>query len=156
MNRQKEEALLAAWIDMSMNIRGNRLLSRLSFNEIVVCSILYRSRNDGDGMLTATDLCNRTKLLKSQLNKVLNEMEKKGLIERIRSVEDKRKIFLKMREENLSVYLEEHEKVMNIVHRISLSMGEGKVQTLTSLIVEVVELMEQYMADEKMGDCEEV
>lgn len=139
-----EEALLYAWMDMAMNIRGNRLLTGLSFNEIVVCSMLYRSMKNGNGMLTATDLGERTKLLKSQLNKLLNLMEEKGLIERIRSKEDKRKVFLKLREEKLSVYLKEHEKVMAIVHHICEAMGEEKTKLLTSLLVEVVELVDEY------------
>ena len=55
-----EEALLGAWMDMALNIRGNRLVTCLSFNEIVVCSILYRSRQAGAEMITATDLGKRT------------------------------------------------------------------------------------------------
>ena len=43
MDRQIEEELLSAWMSMSLNIRGNRLLTSLSFNEIVVCSFLYRN-----------------------------------------------------------------------------------------------------------------
>ena len=149
MDRQIEEELLSAWMSMSLNIRGNRLLTSLSFNEIVVCSFLYRNMRSGGELLTATDLCNQTKLLKSQLNKVLNDMEKKGLVERIRSVEDKRKLYLRLREEKLSVYLEEHAKVMHIVHRVCDSLGDEKVQTFTGLIWETLGIMEQYAAEDK-------
>lgn len=142
MNTQIEEELLSAWMSMSLNIRGNRLLTSLSFNEIVVCSFLYRNMKEGEELLTATDLCSQTKLLKSQLNKVLNEMEKKGLVERIRSKEDKRKVFLKLREEKISVYLEEHKKVMQIVHRVCDALGEEKTGLLTELIWETLEVME--------------
>lgn len=144
MDTGTEEALLSAWMDMAMNIRGNRLLTGLSFNEIVVCSILYRAMKEGSEMLTATDLGNHTKLLKSQLNKVLNLMEDRGLIERIRSDKDKRKIFLKLREEKLSVYLEEHDKVMAIVHHVCVALGEEQVKVLTGLLVEVVDLVDKY------------
>ena len=143
MDRYIEEALLSAWMDMALNIRGNRLVTGLSFNEIVVCSILYRSMKEGNEMLTATDLGNRTKLLKSQLNKVLTVMEEKGLIERIRSDKDKRKVYLKLREEKLSVYLKEHEKVMGIVHQVCTTLGEEKVKTLTGLLVEAVEVVDK-------------
>lgn len=138
MDKIMEEKLLGAWMDMALHIRGNRIVSGLSFNEIVVCSMLYRSRQDGNGMLTATDLGNRTKLLKSQLNKVLTIMEEKGLIERIRSEKDRRKVYLKLREEKLSVYLEEHEKVMVIVHQVCVSLGEEKVRLLSELLLEAV------------------
>lgn len=149
MKKQIEEELLSAWMSMSLNIRGNRLLSGLSFNEIVVCSFLYRNMQMQDELLTATDLCNQTKLLKSQLNKVLNEMEKKGLIVRIRSAEDKRKIYLKLREEKLSVYLEEHERVMEIVHGVCASLGEEKVRTFTELIWETLGILGEPVKNQK-------
>lgn len=142
MDKNVEEALLGAWMDMAMNIRGNRIVTGLSFNEIVVCSILYRSMQTGVGMLTATDLGKRTKLLKSQLNKVLTAMEDKGLIERTRSEQDKRKVYLKLREEMLPVYLGEHEKVMTIVHSVCMTLGEEKVRNLTELLVEAVEAVD--------------
>lgn len=144
MDKIMEEKLLGAWMDMALHIRGNRIVSGLSFNEIVVCSMLYRSRQDGNGMLTATDLGNRTKLLKSQLNKVLTIMEEKGLIERIRSEKDRRKVYLKLREEKLSVYLEEHEKVMVIVHQVCVSLGEEKVRLLSELLLEAVAAVDKF------------
>ena len=144
MDRRVEEALLGAWMDMALHIRGNRIVTGLSFNEIVVCSMLYRSMQEGVGMLTATDLGSRTKLLKSQLNKVLTLMEEKGLIERIRSEKDKRKIYLKLQEESLSVYLEEHEKVMVIVHQVCVSLGEEKARMLSELFLEAVAVVDRY------------
>ena len=36
-----KEELLYAWIKMSVSIRGNRILSERSFNESVICSMLY-------------------------------------------------------------------------------------------------------------------
>ena len=144
MDKKVEETLLGAWMDMALHIRGNRLVTSLSFNEIVVCSMLYRNMQEGVGMLTATDLGNRTKLLKSQLNKVLTVMEEKGLIERIRSEEDKRKIYLKLREERLSVYLEEHEKVMLIVHQVCTSLGEEKTRVLSELLLEAVAAVDKF------------
>ena len=74
MNTQIEEELLSAWMSMSLNIRGNRLLTSLSFNEIVVCSFLYRNMKEGEELLTATDLCSQTKLLKSHLRPYSTEI----------------------------------------------------------------------------------
>ena len=142
MDKNIEEALLGAWMDMASNIRGNRLVTGLSFNEIVVCSFLYRSRAS-ERELTATDLGSRTKLLKSQLNKVLTMMEEKGLIERVRSEKDKRRLYIRLREEKLSVYLKEHEKVMEIVHQVCLTLGEEKVKALTELLMEAVEVVDK-------------
>ncbi len=78
------EQLLQAWLDMSLCVRSNRVLEELSFNEISVCNIILRGENDNT-VPTATELCEKTKLLKSQMNKILDGMEKKGIIERVRS-----------------------------------------------------------------------
>ena len=147
MDSRVKDALLNAWMSMALNIRGNRILSNLSFNEIVVCSILYRNMQEDKPMLTATDLCNDMKLLKSQLNRELNLLEERGLIERIRSDKDKRKVFIKLREDNLSVYLEEHEKVMYIVHNICMMLGEEKAKELTKLLHQAVDIVNKCRAE---------
>ncbi len=137
-----EEELLSAWMKMALNIRGDRIVNGLSFNEIVVCSILYRSKEAGVDMMTATDLVHQTRFLKSQLNKVLNLMEEKELIERSRGKEDKRKVYIKLREEKLSVYLNEHEKVMEIVRAVCMGLGEEKARMLAGLLEETVGIVE--------------
>ena len=71
-----QEALLQAWMQMSVCIRGNRLLSSLSFNEIMLCGMLYRRKNAGLPPLSATELGEEMRLLKSQMNHILTSMEK--------------------------------------------------------------------------------
>ena len=83
---QMQEALLQAWMAMEVCIRGNRLLSDLSMNEMLICNTLYARRQGAP--VTATELCAKTQLLKSQMNRVLNQMEFQGLIRRERSSSD--------------------------------------------------------------------
>ncbi|MBR4606702.1 MAG: MarR family transcriptional regulator [Lachnospiraceae bacterium] len=98
------EDLLGAWMAMSIGIKGNRILKALSFNEMVICRLLYRAGQEGRE-ITATDLCHETRLLKSQVNKVLSDLEEKGLLYRHRDSADKRRVFLKMTEEQKGIYL---------------------------------------------------
>ena len=138
MNTELKEDLLSAWMDMELNIRGNRLVQSLSFNEIIICNILHRSKNH----LTATDLQNSTKLLKSQINKTLTLMEKKELISRVRCASDKRKIFITLRSDKLEIYLNEHENVMKIVGHICDTLGEEKAKQMTLLMHETVKAVQ--------------
>ena len=138
-----QEELLYAWIEMSVSIRGNRLLSALSFNEIMICGLIYRQSEIG-GMLTATDLCEQTRLLKSQVNRILNSMEEKGMIERIRSTEDKRKVYIRLKEESVEKYLSEHARVMKIMDTFLQEMGEEKMEQLTALIKEAIRIVDRY------------
>lgn len=144
-----QENLLRAWIDMVTCIRANRIVSKMSFNEILICNILFRQQKSGDEMLTATDLCGQTKLLKSQINKILTAMEKKGLIERIRSTKDKRKMYIRLSEKELSCYLKEHQRIMNLFDQIVDTLGEEKTTELIEMMNISVEIARQFQEEEK-------
>lgn len=130
----RQEELLQAWIDMSLRIRGNRLVSGFSFNEIIICRILYEQQQKGGQPVTATELCRRMQLLKSQINKILTSMEKQELIERIRSEEDKRKIEIRLKPGAEQVYLDAHERILKIMSHVCHQLGEYQSGQLTVLL----------------------
>lgn len=134
----QKEALLQAWIDMSLRIRGNRLVSGLSFNEIVICRILYERQQQNAVPVTATELCQRMQLLKSQVNKLLTTMERKGLIERVRSETDRRKIEVRLYPGADQVYLTAHEGILKIMAYVCAKLGEESSEQLTRLLHEAV------------------
>ena len=87
------EELLAAWLKLSSVVNNERIVSTIPFNEAHVCNLLYRRRLEApNDYLTATDLCGKTRILKSQMNKVLASLERRGLIERFRARDDRRKL----------------------------------------------------------------
>lgn len=133
--------LLDAWMRMSVGIRGNRILKKLSFNEMLICGIVYRAEL-AKIPVTATDICSRSRLLKSQVNKLLGDMEGKGLIIRQRDTADKRRILITMASGNLDIYLSEHERVMKIVSWICRELGGEETALLTEKMNKVVSLMD--------------
>lgn len=133
MDKTREE-LLRAWMGMGAYIRGNRLLEDLSMNEMLVCNALYRQREAGGPPVTATELCQQTQLLKSQMNHILTSMESRGLIERSRSQEDRRVVYVRLREAALPRYQREHENVLGILEAITDALGEDGTRQLTALI----------------------
>jgi len=139
---QHTEDLLQAWINMSVMIRGNRMVSNFSFNEIVVCRILFSRLSDGEPV-TASELCQRMQLLKSQINKILTSMESRGYVERRRSETDKRKIEIHLTESAIAVYEQEHERILSIIRHVEESLGDEQARTLTCLLNQTVEAIEQ-------------
>lgn len=131
---RRQEELLQAWIDMSLRIRGNRLVSGFSFNEIIICRILYEQQQMGGRPVTATELCQRMQLLKSQINKILTSMEKQGLIERVRSEEDKRKIEIRLKTGAEQIYLDAHERILKIMSHVCCQLGDYQSGQLTVLL----------------------
>ena len=76
--------------------------------------------------VTATDLCNYMRMQKSQMNRTLTSMEKKGLITRIRSEQDTRKIYITLNDSMIRIYKKQHEKILKIVDELFDKIGYEK------------------------------
>ena len=124
------ENLLNAWLRLSTSINNPRIVSEMTYNESLVCNILY---NHSESEITATDLCNATKMLKSQMNRTLNQLEKKNLITKERSSTDKRQIYIYMNIEQAKSYEIQHQQVLNIINLIINKLGKEKAQDAVEL-----------------------
>ena len=142
--RRAQEELLYAWMQMSVCIRGNRILSNLSFNEIMLCGLLYRQQEAGAPPLTATELGEQMRLLKSQINHILTTMGKNGLIERTRGTEDRRVIHVHLLEKGRLLYEQEHSRVLDIVQLVQDELGTENAQQLTALIAKATAVVNSY------------
>lgn len=140
MSKELHENLLSAWLRLSTGVRNDRLVQSMSFNEICICNILYRS---GKNEITASDICDKTGMLKSQVNKVLTDMESSGMISRISSKEDKRKTLLMLTKQGEAKYLKEHENVMLIFSSLEKSMGAEKLKVSTEIFNELADAMSE-------------
>lgn len=145
--QQLNEVLLGAWLKISTAINNSRLVSAMSYNESLICNILYRNATENpDNALTATDLCEETKILKSQMNRILTQLEEKSLITRERSAEDKRKIFVRLSTEQSNAYLKQHEEILKLLDGIIDKLGKEKtlevVETLNIISDVAKELLD--------------
>lgn len=135
------ERLLSAWLTLSSTLWNERIVTGMTFNEAFVCNLL--SRQDAAQPLTATDLCQRTKLLKSQMNKVLSEMERKGYVQRMRSEKDKRQMLLRLTEAGQTAYAKEHSGISEILHRLVEDLGEEKALHAADIVEEITQSLEK-------------
>lgn len=137
------EELLNAWLQLSKTIINNKIVSDLPYNESLICNILYRSQlQTPEKRLTATDLCNETKMLKSQMNRTLNQMEEKGIILRERSDRDKRQVFITLNMENAAPYKRQHEKILQITDAVIEQTGEQKAMEIIDLFKTISDIAE--------------
>ena len=132
------ENLLDAWLRVSSVVSNNRLVSGLSFNEAFVLNLLYKQyRGEREKKLTATDLCRQTNILKSQMNTILTSLEKKQMILRRRSEEDRRQIEVEINPDSLDIFMECHERslalVEGVLERIGTAEGQDAVVMLNRL-----------------------
>ena len=128
------EKVLNAWLKLSTTICNERISSELPYNESLICGILHRNAVENpEKQMTATELCEQTNIQKSQMNRTLNSMEEKGLIDRIRSKKDKRQVFVKINMENAEVYENQHKKVLDIVDTVLEKVGKEKAEEIVQL-----------------------
>jgi len=126
---QLNEALLGAWLRLSISINNSRVVSEMSYNESLICNILYRNSLEETGHnLTATDLCKETRILKSQMNRILTQLEQKKLIVRERCPEDKRKVFVRLTSDQSNAYLTQHAQILELLNAIIEKLGEEQTK----------------------------
>lgn len=144
------EELLSAWLELTSVIDNQRLGSdrqgALPFNEAVVCSLLAGAQREGRS-LTASELCARTRILKSQMNAILGSLERKGIISRQRSHSDRRQVELRLMPEGSARYESAHRRVLGMVDRLIVRMGEEKVRSLLPLLRQAAEIFDQIQQE---------
>lgn len=132
------ERLLSAWLTLSSTLWNERVVKGMTFNEAFICNLLTHQRLETpDAPLTATDLCERTRLLKSQMNKLLSEMEKKEYIQRLRSDKDKRQIFIHLTPAGEEAYAQEHTGITAILRALVTELGEEKALRAAETVDEI-------------------
>ncbi len=137
---QLSEEVIAAWMQLIAAVENRRVVSGLSFNEALVCNLLARRREEG-GCLTASELCVKTRILKSQMNAILRSLEDKGVITRTPSPADRRVVEVRLKEGGGPVYRSSHAHTLGIVDQLVASMGEDKVRALLPMVRQAAEVL---------------
>lgn len=135
------EKVLEAWINLIMAVDSERLVLKMPYNEAIICNILYHNK---DQVMTATDLCKVTKMKKSQMNRTLTSLEKKGLIKRERSLNDKREIRIELLNDGSELFREVHHRNIQVVDKIVKRLGSER----TNEILESFALITSIAKDE--------
>ena len=144
------EQLLDAWLGLTSTLWNTRLVSSLPFNEAHVMGILLRDGTP-ESPLTATDLIRRTRLLKSQMNKVLTRLEARGYVTRTRSSQDKRMIHVRLTEEGTAAYLQEHKGVKAILEALIGQIGIDRALSVASDLSEIVDALNTIVPSPAKG-----
>lgn len=140
------EELLGAWLTLSSVVNNDRIVSNMPFNEAHVCNLLYRQQlYEPDCYLTATELCARTRMLKSQMNKVLVSLENRGMIERFPSPEDRRKAYIRLRPENLALFEDQHAESIALIDHAIQRLGPETAALTANLLRRIAGYMDEKL-----------
>lgn len=139
------ERALSAWLRMSTLISNERQSSVMRFNEALVCNLLICNEMEAPGTrLTATDLCERSHILKSQMNRILTSMEEAGIIHRERSADDRRCILVSLRHDS-DVFTRQHERSLSMVRAVIDRLGPERCQEVIDVFDAVSDAAEEVL-----------
>ncbi|GJM55984.1 MarR family transcriptional regulator [Coriobacteriaceae bacterium] len=142
-DRQDKERMLAAWLRVTTSVSQVHQLRDLRYNEALICNILMKNEIEHPGRrLTATDLCRESHILKSQMNRTLQCMEEKGIIERQRSTEDRRRVYTRLRPDSV-IYERQHDQVLDTVGAIAARVGTDNVDQIVDMLNAISEAAEE-------------
>ena len=119
---------------MSVNTRENRLLNELSFNEMLVLNMIQNKE------CSFKELVNELNILKSQLNRVIQNLVQKKLIIAYTPENDKRSLMIK-KGDNTELYKQEHARMIEIMRKIRKQIGEEDTLKLIYLLNQVASLV---------------
>lgn len=140
------EAVLNAWLKLSTSVCNERIVPDMPYNESLICNLLYRAQKEQpERVLTATDLCNETHILKSLMNRTLNHMEEKGLIKRVRSEKDRRQVYVHLNPEKVGIYEEQHKKILDFVDSLMERIGWERADEIIRLFTLISETAEEVL-----------
>ena len=142
------DKLLDSWLNLTSTLWNTRLVSSLTYNEAHVMGLLLRHSTEANPM-TATDLIRRTRLLKSQMNKILTSLESRGFITRTRAEMDKRMIYILLTEEGVAAYQEEHKNVDTILNQLVTKVGAERALYIAKELSEITEILDGIVPNEK-------
>lgn len=135
------DALLDAWLNLTSILWNTRLVSSLTYNEAHVMGILLRHA-ESEEPLTATDLIRRTRLLKSQMNKILTTLERQGFIIRSRAKADKRLIHIQLTPEGEAAYREEHHGVQALLSQLIEKIGADRALHVARELRDITDVLD--------------
>lgn len=146
--RYAGDKLLDAWLNLTSTLWNTRLVSSLTYNEAHVMGLLLRHSTQ-ESPMTATDLIRCTRLLKSQMNKILTSLEGRGYITRSRAELDKRMILIRLTLEGTDAYLTEHKNIEEILSQLIERIGADRALMIARELGEITEILDAIVSKEK-------
>lgn len=132
------EALITSWVRLTSTLKNSRLTQGLNYNEAIVMNIAYRRyREDGEGLVAFKEIVKETKMLKSLVNRTIDSLGEKGLLERAEGA-DKRTTFVRPVKEKLGEFLSVHEQSLSIAQSVVDIIGEEDARTFVRITERIV------------------
>ncbi|MCD8179955.1 MAG: MarR family transcriptional regulator [Firmicutes bacterium] len=126
-------SVLNTWVRFEGVMRTTMMSGSLTHREFAVCNMIENSTEP----VTATELCEKLAMHKSQMNRTLSELEKMGIITRERSVEDKRKVYIRLNKDGADAYYDMNGKALAYTEAVVENIGTDRLMRIKDAFSEV-------------------
>lgn len=133
------EQLLKKWLDVTSSIQNERIVQDLTFNEALVCNHLMYQQTQVPDYLTPSELCRKTGIQKSLMNRVLKSLSEQDLIEYVTDINDKRVTPVRINRQKQDIFLKEHNKNLHIVEELVEFWGPEKSARILAALCDIEE-----------------
>lgn len=134
------ELVLQSWVTLSGILKNNRITKGLQYNEAIVMMLIYnRYKEDGVGLVSIKEITQSTKMLKSLVNRTVNSLEEKELLERCESEGDRRMSYVKCVEDKLDVFLQVHNQSLELAENIIKIVGKEDADAFIRIVKKIEE-----------------
>ena len=132
---RREENLLEAWVSLSSILKNNRITKGLMYNESIIMLLAYRKyQTSEEKKISLKEIIHTTNMQKSLVNRTVNALIDKNLLERVQSEGDKRIQYVQCVKENIETFLMVHKESLHIVSEIVSIIGEKDTDTFISIV----------------------
>lgn len=133
--------LFESFIRFKKLIRSDKFLKNLNFNEMIVFGVLLKYQIEDNKAIQVKELSEKIKISRPALNVILNRLEDKELIKRLRSGKDRRAVFVEMSDKALRLYQDENNKLIGCLNRIVEKMGEEDTRKTIKMLDKLYNIM---------------
>lgn len=128
--------LLSLIHDLNKEMKRNRKPVNLNMNELFVLGTLFEHQHDEnkDTLVQVKDLSDKLEVSRPYINKVINGLEQKELVERVRKPGDNKSVYLVLSKKANDYYHGNREKLIVFMNGIVQKLGEDDTITMIRIL----------------------
>ena len=118
---------------------------KMNMNDLLVCNLLYD--NEEKNMLTQVkDISTYMQISRPAVNTILNRLEDRDVIARIRLKEDRKSVYVQLTKNAYNLYEVEKQKLFEFMEKVINSLGEADTFKLITLLEKVNNILEEEVS----------
>lgn len=138
------EELINAWIRLSVSLRNDKITKNLTFNEAIVCNFIFNYEKLHNKPMQIKELCEKASMTKPLMNRVLNDLEIKGMVIREKNTKDMRNVYVRLKSDQVVRYKSEHLNSMRVAKNVADLIGED-IHKVISIFNKVADAIDELL-----------